>query len=95
MAIDKFIQMKKCRVELGAAVELGMHIGMSTTVQIYMPSNAGPFYLLNKKLTCNVGLIRNYPTLYDKSDKMYNKQKVLNNFPTTLFIKNWPSSKYI
>jgi len=42
-----------------------------------------------------VGLTRFHPTSRDKSDKMRDKQKVLNNFPTTLFIKNWLSSKCI
>jgi len=42
-----------------------------------------------------VGLTRFHPTSCDKSDKMHDKQKVLNNFPTTLFIKNWLSSKCI
>ena len=44
---------------------------------------------------CKVGLTRFHPTSCDKSDKMRDKQKVLNNFPTTLFIKNWLSSKCI
>ena len=48
-----------------------------------------------KLLTAKVGLTRFHPTSRDKSDKMRDKQKALNNFPTTLFIKNWLSSKCI
>jgi len=44
---------------------------------------------------CKVGLTRFHPTSCDKSDKMRDKQKSLNNFPTTPFIKKWLLYKYI
>ena len=55
----------------------------------------GNFKALCFLIDTKVGLTRFHPTSRDKSDKMCDKQKVLNNFPTTLFIKNWLSSKCI